>query len=97
MAENVNTQQGEKQQQPQQQVRPCPRDCRKCSMAQQICCASMLSFQSFDVMNSIIQRLDAQTKVIIDLNSRIAVLEGTDLSAPSPFRDDAPCEKKEEK
>ena len=44
--------------------RPCPKDCRRCSMQQQICCASMLSFQMYDVMNSVIQRLDTQTQTI---------------------------------
>jgi uncharacterized coiled-coil protein SlyX len=33
-------------------------------MQQQICCASMLSFQMYDVMNSVIQRLDTQTQTI---------------------------------
>ena len=88
MAENSNTQKPERQQ--VQQGRPCPKDCRKCSMAQQICCASMLSFQMFGVMNVMMEKIDAQSKVIADLGGRIAALEisGTELSAPTPVQGD---------
>ncbi len=70
--------------------RPCPKDCRRCSMQQQICCSSMLSFQSFEVMNSIIQRLDIQSQRIAELEQRISAIQNTEaeLSSPLPFKGD---------
>ena len=69
----------------QNNPRPCPKDCRKCTMAQQICCAALLSFQSFEVMNGIIQRLDIQSQRISELESRISVIQSseTELAAPA--------------
>lgn len=73
-----------------QQGRPCPKDCRKCSWMQQVCCSSMMSFQMFGVMNAMMEKIDAQSKVIADLSGRIAALEisGTELSAPTPVQGD---------
>lgn len=72
----------------QQQSRPCPKDCRKCSMQQQVCCASMLSFQSFEVMSSIIRRIDRQQHAIDVLTERINAIQNTEaeLSSPVPLQ-----------
>lgn len=70
------------------QPRPCPKDCRRCSMQQQICCASMLSFQSFEVMNGIIQRLDILSQHVSDFEQRMAAIQSseTELSSPLPLQ-----------
>ena len=70
--------------------RPCPKDCRRCPMAQQICCASMLSFQMYDVMNIVIQRLDAQQQTIAELAERMSAIQSpeAELSAPLPIQSD---------
>ena len=70
--------------------RPCPKDCRRCSMAQQICCASMLSFQMYDVMNIVIQRLDAQQQTVAELSDRLSAIQSSEavLSAPLPIQPD---------
>ena len=91
MAETDNKQQEQAaapQQPVQQQGRPCPKDCRKCSWMQQVCCSSMMSFQMFGVMNAMMEKIDAQSKVIVDLSGRIATLEaaGTDLASPMPMQ-----------
>lgn len=106
MAENRNTQTEQAVSQPQEAVmptgaqskitsqmvqpRPCPKDCRRCSMQQQICCSSMLSFQSFDVMNGIIQRLDIQAQRITELEGKLQALQPGDgeLSSPLPLQGD---------
>ena len=77
-------------QQPTPQARPCPKDCRRCSWQQQICCASMLSFQSFEVMNGIIQRLDIQSQRITELEAKLAAIQSSEaeLSSPLPFQGD---------
>ena len=94
MAENTNTQQPAG---PQVKVsdqmastRPCPKDCRKCSWMQQVCCSSMMSFQMFGVMNAMMEKIDAQSAKIAELSGRIAALEisGTELSAPTPVQGD---------
>ena len=72
----------------QQQGRPCPKDCRRCSMQQQICCASMLSFQAFDVMNSIMLKLDSQSLRLEELEERLSSMQGgdTELTTPIPLQ-----------
>ena len=70
----------------QQQSRPCPKDCRKCSMQQQVCCASML--RAFEVMSSIIQRIDRQQHTIDVLTERINAIQNSEaeLSSPVPLQ-----------
>ena len=77
-------------------ARPCPKDCRKCSWMQQVCCSSMMSFQMFGVMNAMMEKIDAQSKVIVDLSGRIAALEsaGTDLTSPMPMQGELFAEEK---
>lgn len=72
----------------QQQARPCPKDCSKCSMAHQIYCAAKMTFDSFKVMNVIIQRLDAQSQRIEELEKRISAIQ----SSESEFADPSPVE-----
>lgn len=74
-------------QQQQGQGRPCPKDCRKCPMAQQICCASMLSFQMYDVMNVVIRRLDMQAERMEELSRRLEAIQSAEgeLSSPTPI------------
>lgn len=48
-------------------ARVCPKDCRMCGMAQQIYCATHLSFTSFDAMNKIwtkLEEIEGQIKAI---------------------------------
>ena len=85
MAEQTNKNQEQNIAQPASpQGRPCPKDCRLCTMAQQICCASLLTFQSFEVMYSIIQRLDILSQRITELESHLSAIQpsGTELSSP---------------
>ena len=50
----------------------------------------MMSFQMFGVMNAMMEKIDAQSKVIADLSGRIAALEmsATELAAPMPVQGD---------
>lgn len=68
-----------------QQARPCPKDCRKCPMSQQICCASMLSFQMFEVMNIVIQRLDIQSQRIAEVESRLSAIQSSEAELAAPI------------
>lgn len=79
--------QTEAQKTQQAQGRPCPKDCRKCPMAQQICCASMLSFQMYDVMNAVIRRIDAQAVRMEELSGRLDAIQSSEgeLSSPTPM------------
>lgn len=50
--------------QSQQQQRVCPKDCRKCNMAQQIFCATSLTFNSYEVMSKLWERMgDIERKI----------------------------------
>lgn len=94
MAEIDNTQQQQAgQQAPQQQprqARPCPRDCTKCGYQQHAFCAARMSFQMFEVMNGIIQRLDIQSQRLADLEQRLAAIQSADgeFSSPLPMEGD---------
>ena len=66
------------------QARPCPKDCRRCSMQQQICCASLLSFQAFEVMNGIIQRLDIQSQRIADMEAKLSSIQNNEAELTAP-------------
>jgi hypothetical protein len=82
-----NTQQdagGQQQSAPQRQVRPCPKDCTKCGYQQHAFCAARMSFQMFDVLNNVIQRLDVQSQHIADLEQRIAAIQSSEAEFISP-------------
>lgn len=70
--------------QQQRQARPCPKDCTKCGYQQHAFCAARMSFQMFEVMNGVIQRLDAQTQHIAELEKRIASIQSSEAEFISP-------------
>ena len=66
-------------------------------MGHQIYCAAQMTFNSFSVMNAIIQRIDAlsekidaQSAKIAELSGRIAVIESdqSEFAAPQPIQGD---------
>lgn len=69
----------------QRQARPCPKDCTKCGYQQHAYCAARMSFQMFDVMNGVIQRLDIQSQRIADLQQRLASIQSTEAEFSSPL------------
>ena len=75
---------------PQQQARPCPKDCTKCGLQQHAFCAARMSFQMFEVMNGVIGRLDIQSQRIDALEQRIAAIQSSEaeLSSPTPMNTD---------
>ena len=74
----------------QRQARPCPKDCTRCGYQQHAYCAARMSFQMFEVMNSVIQRIDAQSQQISGLERRIQALQSSEaeLSSPLPMEGD---------
>ena len=97
MAEQDNTQQQAgaqpaAAQQPQQQqqrqprqARPCPRDCTMCGYQQHAFCAARMSFQMFEVMNAVIQRLDIQSQRMAALEERVAAIQSSEAEFSSPL------------
>ena len=69
----------------QRQARPCPKDCTKCGYQQHAYCAARMSFQMFEVMNTVIQRLDAQSQQIAALEQRIAAMQSSEAEFSSPL------------
>ncbi len=71
----------------QQQARPCPKDCTKCGFQQHAFCAARMSFQMFEVMNGMIQRLDILSQRIADLEQRIVAIQSSEAEfiSPSPM------------
>ena len=58
--------------------RACPKDCRMCGMAQQMYCATSLTFNSFEVMSKMLERLEA-------IESKVNVMQGAEeLVTPVP-------------
>lgn len=60
-----------------QQPRACPKNCRQCSMAQQIFCATSLTFGSYEVMSKVMERLER-------IEARISTLQGAETELISP-------------
>ena len=60
-----------------QQPRACPKNCRQCSMAQQIFCATSLTFGSYEVMSKMMERLER-------IETKIITLQGTGTELISP-------------
>ena len=71
-----------------QQPRPCPKDCSQCSLGHQVYCTAKMTFDSFAVMNAIIQRLDQQSEHIARLEERISSLQSSEsaFSSPAPVQ-----------
>jgi hypothetical protein len=65
-----------------QQPRLCPKDCKKCALAQQVYCSAQLSFTSFELMNKILVAIG-------ELKSSIDALAGAATALASPIADDA--------
>lgn len=59
------------------QARECPKDCRRCSMPQQIYCTTSLMFNSYEVMGKVLERLQH-----IEENLRVMQGAGSDLVNP---------------
>ena len=60
-----------------QQPRACPKDCRRCGMAQQIYCATSLSFNLYEMMTRAQDRLDA-------IESKMTAIQGAGRELVSP-------------
>lgn len=71
--------------QQQRQARPCPKDCTKCGYQQHAFCAARMSFQMFEVMNGVIQRLDIQSQRISDMEARLTALQSSEAEFSSPI------------
>lgn len=67
--------------QSQQQQRVCPKDCRKCNMAQQIFCATSLTFNSYEVMSKLWERMG-------DIERKIDAIQSSESEFLSPVTHD---------
>ena len=69
MADNItNTQQIE---------RACPKDCRKCGMVQQMYCVTRMTFDSYEGMRGILDRLNT-------IEQKIDVIKGSETDLINP-------------
>lgn len=60
--------------------RACPKDCRMCTMQQQMFCSAQMSFNMFEVMSNIMSKLD-------ELGNTVKCLKSTgDLATPPRSR-----------
>ena len=60
-----------------QQSRACPKDCRRCSMAQQLYCVTNLTFNSYEVMSKMIERLER-------IEGKVNTIQGAENGLLSP-------------
>ena len=60
-----------------QQQRVCPKDCRRCNMAQQIFCATSLTFNSYEVMSKLWERIN-------DIDRKIDAIQSSESEFLSP-------------
>ena len=73
---------------PATNVRPCPRDCTRCSFQQHAFCAAKMAYEQFNLMSQVLQRLDAMSAAIADLATRVAELQSSaeNLASPTPVQ-----------
>ena len=60
-----------------EQQRVCPKNCRLCSMGQQIFCATNLTFNSYEVMSKLWQKMN-------DLERKIDAIQNAESEFLSP-------------
>lgn len=53
----------------EERARACPKDCRQCSMPQQIYCTTSLMFNSYEMMGKMVERLEA-------IENKVNVMQG---------------------
>ena len=58
----------------EQNARPCPHDCRKCAMQQQIFCTAQMTFNSYEQMNAMKGQLEELSKKVEAIQSSEAEL-----------------------
>lgn len=68
----------QQQKSPQQGARLCPKDCKMCSMPQQVYCSSQLSFTAFEVLSQI-------HSLLVDLKSQLSSMQKVDEGLASPI------------
>lgn len=68
----TSVQQPQVAQQPQApQARPCPQDCRQCSMSQQIFCTTKMLFDLSRAQQVLAQKLEAVEKTVADIQAQL--------------------------
>ena len=74
---------GTQQQQQQPQARPCPQDCRKCGMNQQIYCSTQMLFNLSRVAQDTSKRISLLELALDDIKEQVqAKQEEVQLSIP---------------
>ena len=58
--------------------RPCPKDCQKCSMAQQLYCSTNLAFMSYEMVSKVLERLEG-------IENNIRVMQGVETEMINPI------------
>ena len=48
----------------EESARVCPKDCRMCSMQQQVFCSAQMSFNMFEVMSNVLSRIEELEKKV---------------------------------
>ena len=77
MADNIaNTQQIE---------RACPKDCRKCGMVQQLYCVTRMTFDSYEGMKGILDRLNA-------IEQKMDIIRGSETYLINPMARENPSD-----
>lgn len=63
------------------QQRVCPKDCRRCNMAQQIFCSTSLTFNLYDVMSKVWDRMSS-------IESKIDAIKNAESEFLTPLMDE---------
>ena len=61
-------------------LRPCPKDCSKCGMAQQLYCSTSLAFMSYEMVGKAIERLER-------IENNIKAMQGGETELINPVAD----------
>ena len=66
------------------QARPCPQDCRRCSVSQQIFCTTKMLFDLSKAQQAISQKIEAVENTVADIQAQLQPKE-QDVELAIPF------------
>lgn len=70
------------------QVRACPKDCRKCSISQQVYCTTSLAFNTYELLSKLVGKVDI-------LEEKVNAIQGSEDDLVAPVIHDKPKRVKE--
>ena len=70
--------------------RPCPHDCRQCSIQQQVYCTAQMTYNAFEQMNKMQEQLDSMAHHLADLGKKVDAIQSSEAELAIPMSEAIP-------